>query len=274
MTLEDIASAISLTDTMKWGLLEDDFKFMMELEPEGCFVAVDDTKFIGLVITVFFESLGWIGNVIVDPDYRARGVGSLLAQEGISYLKSRGATTIGLYSYLGTIPFYERLGFKKDEVFTYLIGSGAKCNKTKAVKRMKNEDFNEVLEFDKRCLGFSREKLLRGIFGRFRDLCYVADGKDGLTGFVMARKSSEAAEIGPLVCASRAENKAIELLYALLRRFIGLEVYIGVPENKRETLYTLKGLEFRELFKVVRMYYGNKPQNKGCIFAIESLERG
>jgi len=274
MVPRDIAVAMSLTDTIDWGLLKEDFEFMMKLEPAGCFVAMDDGKFVGLAITILFENLGWIGNVIVDSNYRTRGVGSLLVKEGIAYLKGRGASTVGLYSYMGTVSFYERLGFQKDRVFTYLLGSGAKCGSAEAIRRMKTKDLGEVLKFDKRCLSFSRDKLLRRLFDRFEDLCYVACDEDDLTGFVMARKSPGVVEIGPLVCALGAEGKAVELLCALLRRFIGLEVYMGVPESKREIFYKLKEVEFRELFKVVRMYYGDKPQDNDCVFGMESLERG
>ena len=213
MVPRDIAVAMSLTDTIDWGLLKEDFEFMMELEPAGCFVAMDDGKFVGLAITILFENFGWIGNVIVDADYRARGVGSLLVKEGLAYLKGRGASTVGLYSYVGAVPFYERLGFQKDRVFIYLLGSGVKCGSAETVRQMKTKDLDEVLEFDKRFVSFSRGKLLRGIFSKFEDLCYVAGNKDGLAGFVMARKSPWALEIGPLVCAPGAKDKAIESLH-------------------------------------------------------------
>ena len=55
---------------------------------------------------------------------------------------------------------------------------------------------------------------------------------------------------------------------------MGLDVYIGVPEKQVETLSLLKESGFHEHFKVMRMYYGTKLQDKGCVFAVESLERG
>ena len=276
MTAKDINPAIGLTETMKWGFTEDDFKFMMELEPEGCLVTLDDEQLVGLTTTVSFEDHGWIGNVIVDADYRKKGIGSTLIHNAMNYLKGRGVTTIGLYAYLNVVTFYEQFGFKKDETFTYLTCPEVKVkgSRAKTVKQMRNEDFENILKLDRRCTGVSREKLLRAIFARSRELCYTAHKGDEPIGYVMARGSPEAAEIGPLVCENGSEDTAINLLNAQLGKLIGAEAYIGVPENKPKTLSTLRELGFRENFKVIRMYYGSKPQARGCAFAMESLERG
>lgn len=273
MVVGDVAPAIKLTDTMEWGFAEEDFKFMMKLEPEGCLVALDDAKLIGLTTTIRFENLGWIGNVIVEAEYREKGIGSIIVQRAISYLESIGATSIGLYSYVDTVPFYERLGFKRDKTFIYLVGSGAEVSEIGAVKPMGDKDFKKAVELDRDCIGVSREKLLRGIFSRSRNLCYVAFEGGDLLGFVMARGSSDAVEVGPLICKG-SEDEAVDLLNVLLRRFIGFDAYIGVPEDKFKTVSTLRTLKFREKFKVVRMYYGAIPRDKGCMLAIESLERG
>ena len=270
----DIAPAVKLTNTMEWGFEEADFKFMMKLEPKGCFVALDDARFIGLTTTINFESLGWVGNVIVEMDYRDRGIGSILIQRSISYLKGRGVKTIGLYSYEDTIPFYEKLGFKRDKAFIYLVGSGVEYSETKTVKQMGDEDFKKAVELDKHCIGVSREKLLRNIFTKSRNLCYTTFEGDDLVGFVMARKSSNTVEAGPLICKAGSEGKAIDLLNVLLRSFIGFEVYLGVPEDKLKLITKLKAWKFREKFKVVKMYSGSILQDKGCVLAMESLERG
>ena len=89
MSGDEIRPAIELTDTMKWSLGRDDFKFMMKLEPNGCFFATDDGKLIGLTTVIRFDSLGWIGNVIVDRTYRHRGVGSLLIDHGVRFGDAR-----------------------------------------------------------------------------------------------------------------------------------------------------------------------------------------
>ncbi|MFH0748869.1 MAG: GNAT family N-acetyltransferase [Candidatus Bathyarchaeota archaeon] len=270
----DIESAIQLTDTVEWGFSEEDFAFMMELEPDGCFVAFAASKFIGLTITVSFENIGWIGNVIVNSDYRDQGIGSLLIKYALSYLVKKGVNTIGLYSYVDAVPFYERLGFKRDKNFIYLVGSGIGHCDIKTVKPIREENFQKALELDKQCFGVSREKLLRRIFSGNRNFCYSISESDNLVGFIMARVSSPVVEIGPLISLKGLESKAIDLLNALLRKFIGFKVYIGLPEDTTTLISILKEWKFSEKFKVVRMYYGPRPKDSGCMLAIESLERG
>jgi hypothetical protein len=44
MSSEDIEFAVRITDTMNWNLTEQDFAFMMQLEPEGCFTLLCNSK--------------------------------------------------------------------------------------------------------------------------------------------------------------------------------------------------------------------------------------
>ena len=271
MTPNDVAFAIKLTDTMNWNYIKDDFKRMMDLEPEGCFIALDGTQRVGITTTIKFDNLGWIGNVIVDRDHRLRGIGSGLVKHAMEYLRSRSATTMGLYSYLDTIPFYEKLGFKKSAKFIRLVGLGVTGYLgAKAPRRMMEKDLQDVIALDRLCVGVSRERLLRRIFADSGDLCHVVYENTRLVGFIMALGT----EIGPLVCRHGFEEEAINLLRAVLNRLVGLEVHIGVPVKRREIIDALRDLNFKDHFQVMRMYYGDHLEDKGCILAMESLERG
>jgi GNAT superfamily N-acetyltransferase len=272
MGFQDVASAIELTNTVEWGRTESDFRFMLKLEPDGCFVVYDADKLIGVLTTIQFEHQGWVGNVIVDSTYRGRNIGSLLVQHAMHFLQDCGVRTIGLYAYLDVIPFYEQLGFKTDETFVFLIGSGSQCDTVPHVMPIRGQDFEKVLALDRRCFGVSREKLLKPIFFGSKELCYAIYDGDELVGFIMGGQYLKTAEIGPLIC--RSQDRAAALLKALLSSFIGLDVYIGVHERKSKILLLLRELGFRESFKVLRMYYGHKPQKNDCLIAIESLERG
>jgi N-acetylglutamate synthase-like GNAT family acetyltransferase len=245
---------------------------MLSLEPNGCFVVYDKRKLIGVLTTIQFEHHGWIGNVIVDSNYRGRNIGSDLVLHAMQFLQKRGVKTIGLYSYLDVVPFYDQLGFKRDERFEFLVGSGCQRGRSPNILPMRDLDFEKALALDRRCFGVSREKLLKPIFFGSKELCYATYEEDELIGFIMGGQYSKTAEIGPLICQS--QDKAANLLTILLRHFINLEVYIGVPENKSKILLLLHELGFRESFKVLRMYYGYKPQYNDCIVAVESLERG
>jgi GNAT superfamily N-acetyltransferase len=273
MTSNDFDFAIRVTDTMDWDLTEKDFQFMMALEPKGCFIALDDSEKIGIITTISFDKVGWIGNVIVNHKYRSKGIGSLLMKHAMNYLIGKSVTTIGLYSYPETVSFYERLGFKKNSNFFRLVGhcsTGHPYSKTP--KRMFESDLLEVINLDKLCFHGFREKLLRHIFMNSRDLCYVSRGNEQLVGFIMADFYRR--EIGPWACQVDYNEETINLLQAVLNKLAGMEVHIGVPEKKQEILDKLQEMEFKKKFKVVRMYYGESLEDSDCLIAMESLERG
>ncbi|MEM3641969.1 MAG: GNAT family N-acetyltransferase [Candidatus Bathyarchaeia archaeon] len=125
MSTEDIEFAVQITDMMNWNLTEKDFKFMMSLEPEGCFVLLYNSERVGITTTISFGRIGWIGDVIVNENHRRKGAGNTLLKHAINYLKSKGAETIGLYSYMEKINFYTRLGFRRESEFTVLKGKAS-----------------------------------------------------------------------------------------------------------------------------------------------------
>jgi predicted GNAT family acetyltransferase len=273
MTYRDFAFAIKLTDTMNWDLTEKDLKLMMTLEPEGCFVTSSGAEKVGIITTIHFDRIGWIGNVIVNRRYRSKGIGSLLVKHAVDYLVNKSVTTIGLYSYVDTVPFYEKMGFKKNSNFIRLVGQGsARHLGLNAPERLVESDLQDVINLDKLCVRGSRERLLTRMFTDSRDLCYATRKNKRLVCFIMADWYKK--EIGPWVCHPSYDGEAINLLKAVLNKLAGLEVRIGVPERKRKILNALKDMNFTEEFKVVRMYYGESLEDTSCLLAMESLERG
>lgn len=273
MTPQDFAFAVELTDTMNWDFTEKDFQFMMELEPEGCFIALDGTEKIGVVTAICYGKLGWIGNLLVKPENRLRGTGSSLLKHAIGYLRRKGAKTIGLYSYIETAPFYEKLGFKRDSKYIrFAIQSMFKQTDATALGEMSEADMADVIKLDGECGFYSREKLLKRILVDSGDLCYVVRKNGKLIGFIMANWYRR--EIGPWLCRPGYMKEALSLLRAVLNKMVGIKVHMGVPEERKKILDELKEASFKEEFRVIRMFYGESLGVNSCLLAMESLERG
>jgi len=273
MSEQDFEFAVKLTDTEDWNFVEDDFKFMTELEPEGCFVLFDDSERIGIVTSISFGRIGWLGNLIVKEDYRKRGAGALLAKRVIKYLSSRNVETVGLYAYTDTIPFYKKLGFKKDSEFMVLEGKASPSSIETNPQEAKKEDFQKIIDYDCYCFGASRKKLLEAIFRDGNNLCYLFTQDRQPLGYIMAKVYEGFAEIGPLTCQQGRSDVAIDLLKAALNRMEGFEVSLCVPKKEFVMLDFLLKLGFNERFRVVRMFF-NSFNAKDCIYMAESLERG
>ncbi|MGB9741389.1 MAG: GNAT family N-acetyltransferase [Candidatus Bathyarchaeales archaeon] len=274
MSIEDIDFAVRITDTMNWNLTEQDFKFMMQLEPEGCFILMKDAEKIGVTTTVSFGIVGWIGNVIVDENYRRKGAGSTIVEYAINYLKGRGAKTIGLYSYKDKVDFYTQFGFKQDLEFTVLNGKAfSPHTKTTNIRKVGKTEMQKIVDFDSFYFGASREKLLEKIVNTEGNLGYhqIEDGE--ILGYVLAKVYDQYSEIGPLVCKMKNRKTAISLLTAVLNALVGRDVSLCLPKREEALINMLLNAGFKESFDVVRMFFGQLVF-KDCIYIAESLERG
>jgi ribosomal protein S18 acetylase RimI-like enzyme len=272
MTARDFDFAVRLTDTMNWQLTEEDFKFMLRLEPEGCFVLLDDSRRVGVLTTISFDRIGWIGNVIVDEEYRKKGAGSMLVKHAMDYLASR-VETVGLYAYMNTISFYSRLGFTYDSDFVILQGKASSSPKKTTLRKANEEDVSAIIECDELCFGASRKKLLEPIMINGNNLCYVSFEDGEMLGYAMAKVYEGAAELGPLVCREDCGNVAIDLLKTILTNLNNFDFLACVPAKESLILDFLKNSGLVEKFRVARMF--SQPiALKKCVYMAESAERG
>jgi GNAT superfamily N-acetyltransferase len=273
MLVEDFPFAVQITERVGWGLEKADFEFMMELEPEGCFVLFEDSERIGLVTNVGYGSMAWFGNLIVDKEHRKKGAGSLLVKHSIDYLARKKVRTIGLYAYMERIPFYESLGFVYDLDFVVLKGKGFSSKVGANVRKAGREDVKKIMDFDCGCFGASRKKLLEPVILDPDNLRYIAAENGKISGFAVAKVYGGMAELGPLECRQECSDVTIDLLKATLDRLKGVEVSLFVPDKESAVLSTLAGHGFKESFRVARMFHGPSVKG-GCVYLAESLERG
>lgn len=274
MTPEDFDFAVRLSDTMDWNLTEEDFVFITNLEPDGCFTLRHDTERVGIATTISFETVGWIGNVIVQERRRKQGGGSLLVRQSIEYLlKKRQVETIGVYAYFNKIPFYTRLGFEYDSEFVVVKGKGRTSPVSTHLMKARGEDIRGIIEQDRLCFGAPRSKLLTPLLGNPDNVCFVAEAEGRMQGFVVTKVYENMAEIGPLVCRQGRRDIAMDLVRATLNRLEGFDLVVCLPSKEQAMLATLTELGFHEEFRVARMFYGNKITNP-CVYVAESLERG
>ena len=69
----------------------------MLLEPSGCFAARVGGRLIGTVTTTTYgRSVAWIGMMVVDPDFRRKGIGTALMRRAIDHVQGRGVRVLKL----------------------------------------------------------------------------------------------------------------------------------------------------------------------------------
>ncbi len=81
MQLGDISGAMRLSAAEGWNQSEKDWKFLIENPQNICMLAICDEKIIGTTTAINYSNqVAWIGMVLVDAEYRGRGVSKLLLE--------------------------------------------------------------------------------------------------------------------------------------------------------------------------------------------------
>lgn len=273
MQAADLPFAVELANTMNWSMTTEDFCFNMKLEPAGCFVLFNDYERVGVATCISYGRVGWFGSLVVSKAYREKGAGALLVKHSINYLRSVGVEAIGLYAYPNLLGFYGKFGFKQDTDFLVLKAKTVSAKTEDQLKMAQKQDLPAIVNFDIRCFGASRKKLLQQIILSNTNLCYVSIEEGQVAGYVIAKVSGGLAEVGPLVCRENRRETAVVLLKATLAQLNGAEAFLYLPASEKNLLDTAVKAGFQEQFRVVRMFLGFRAAEE-CVYMAESLERG
>jgi hypothetical protein len=273
MQPQNYSFATILANSMNWNMAPEDFEFNATLEPEGCLVLFDDSKPVGIATCISYGKIGWFGNLIVKEEIRHRGAGRLLVKHAINYLKSKGAETIGLYSYPNLLGFYAELGFMIDEELIVLQAAPLQKSPLNNLPRITKHNFQSIIQLDRECFGGDRNRLLKSIFPVKGNLAFYLPVAETIAGYVAATVFETMAWVGPLMCREPREDMVVELLEAVLTRLVGKHVFVASPKKNKKVITYLQTKGFIAEFSVVRMYFG-KSAARNCIYLAESLERG
>jgi ribosomal protein S18 acetylase RimI-like enzyme len=255
MTLGDEALFMRLTDLVGWGMTAEDFDRLTRFSPEGNFVASIDGVDVGMVTTTSYGEVAWIGNLIVDPQLRGRGIGAALMVHAMNHLKGRGVKSIRLDGVPLAIPLYQRLGFR-DEYWSMRYMGEATPHPVTGVEPMRRRDLDDVADLDLSCFNAPRRGHLEYVYGLSPGLCFTARERGRLVGYIMAREGSDRVKVGPWICEP-GHRAAEMLLYAVMNRRPGQMVWVGFPEGNSHSREILTGNGFSEIPSSLRMCHGD-----------------
>ena len=226
---EDFSFAVELANTMDWKMSIQDFQFMTQLEPEGCFSLFDGLKKVGVATSISYGKVGWFGNLIVKEEYRNKGAGSLLVKHAVDYLHAKDVETIGLYAYPELVNFYGKLGFLPDEHFALVHTENLGSSNDKGLPNVGKRHIQAINRFDGRYFVGNRQRLLESIIFEDKNISYYVSEGDDVKGYVAATVYEKTAWVGPLICQAARVDVAVLLVRTVLSKLGGKSVYTVLP---------------------------------------------
>ena len=226
MTGLDIPGVMRLKAQAGWNQREADLLRMLDLEPDGCFVAELDGRVAGTTTTCVFGPVAWVAMVLVEESLRRRGIATALMNHALAYLEGRGVQTVRLDATPLGQPVYERLGFIAEYRLARYQGSPTVSAPVPGVEPARPEDLEEVARLDREVTGTDRRKLLVRLFEERPEEMRVVRNGARLQGFITARPGSGAIQVGP--CQATAEAGPL-LLADACRRYAGQSIFLDIP---------------------------------------------
>lgn len=271
----DVEFAVALTAGEGWGYTPQDFRRLMALEPEGCFVALDGDRPVGITTLTSYGRVAWIGSVIVEQGRRGKGIGQALMEAALAYAERRGVESCRLNAYLHVIPFYDRLGFRPEFENIRFVGS-APGELDPEVERARPALLPALASFDEPYFGANRLRVLEALYHDYgRGFLVLRRGRE-IRGYIVAGSSAEGVEVGPWVCRPSDADAPGVLLSSALALAEGRPVALSVPAPNGRALEVVRGHGLQESFHTLRMVRG-RPAHGGDprgYFALGGLEKG
>ena len=218
--------------------------------------------------------LAWIGMVLVDPDFRRRGIGTRLAEIVVDYL--RGCPTVGLDATPAGRKIYERLGFKEEYGVLRMRAERAPeiAQPPGPLQPLGVGDLEAITSLDRRAFGGDRQPVLEDFLRRAPESAWQLVRAGRVSGFCLGRPGAHSHQIGPLI--AQADEDAVLLAGAALSRLECEPVIMDVPEARTGLREWLGRHGFVVTRTFARMYRGEAPlrAQHGMQFAVAGPEFG
>ena len=279
MTKKDIPAGLRLKELAGWNQTAADWNRFLDASPEGCFVAEVEDKVRGTATTISFENkFAWIGMVLVDPEYRGRGIGTRLLERTIEYLEHQRMPTMKLDATPQGKPLYEKLGFVTEYgIERWVLKRSPKLD-------MEIVDSNRVLlppaqlasifAKDREVFGADRSSLLHSLYQETPQYAMSVWSSGTLHGYTFGRRGSFADHLGPWMAEDSAAARP--LLHGFLARSSRETLIVDCLTANAVALELLRTSGFsyaRTLTRMVRGLNGH-PGNPDTLCAILGPEFG
>jgi ribosomal protein S18 acetylase RimI-like enzyme len=277
MKKNDINFAARCTSGEGW-LTEtgQDFREFLEHDASGCLIAEWDGRRCGICIATCYGGKGFIGEMIIRPSFRGKGLGSQVFSRAVDYLLKRGCRSVSLDAVPRAASLYQAFGFRK--ICRSLRFSGSLSGfPSSRVRAMRSEDFAAVCALDRNAFGADRSFFLRKRLAENPGLANVRIANDRITGYIFGRRRASLIWAGPW-WVERKSGDGAELLQSFALGAQGKTISLGILETNAGAVALVRALGFKEKpeasFRMVRGAVEDAPGLSPDLFAIGTPAKG
>ena len=260
MELSDMDSLMKLKDAEGWNQLEKDWALLISYKESVNLVAVLDDHIVGTITAINYDNtVAWIGMMLVDRDYRGRGISKLLLLDAIDKLNK--CKSIKLDATPAGRPVYLKSGFIDEFTLYRMIKpsvSKISLNDNPLnTEQIKAADIPEVAAFDKKVFGADRTELIKRLYEDDPELAWLIKENNSIAGFCLGRRGQNFTQIGPVYASSSTQVKA--LIKSAIDQMTGRAVVVDICAAKSEIKGWLEACGFISQRPFTRMYLRNNP---------------
>ena len=257
--ISDCSTFLALARSEGWVCDQWELDFLLRSFPRGCFVWREQGVAQAFITASNYGESGWIGNLIVTPLLRGKGVGTKLMHESLAVLEQSGVKTVWLTASPEGEPLYGKLGFRSVDTVRRWRGEGAAASAPAGAHEPALVSSIDMLGW-----GDNRGPALAMLAAR--GVLLLEEG-----GFLICHSCGDGVQLGPW--GSRSPAAATRLLERVLssggKR---VPLFLDVPQQNlaAEAMLCAQGFVTRGSTQL--MYRGRKPAYKpDMIYALASM---
>jgi len=273
MTREEVSTAVAWAAKEGWNPGQSDAACFYNADPEGFFCAESDGRIVGTVSVVNYDDrFSFAGLFIVDPVYRAKGIGMQLYRYA---MKHAGSRVVGGDGVVAMVDKYQKDG----SLFLHYnnaryegTGGGRMPDGLEPIGKIRFED---LVSYDTTHFPARREQFLRcwisqeGHYGLVR-----LDSSGKIAGYGVRRACQSGHKIGPLFARDRAT--AEQILEGLVAGIPGEQFYLDIPVPNKAAVALVQDRKMNPVFYTARLYTTRDPVPLPLdeIFGVTTFELG
>lgn len=248
----DVAPFLELAGVEGWVAEPWEFEFLLAEFPRGCFTArMENGVAVGFITSLRHERSGWIGNLIVSPEHRGRGVGETLFRRVQEALFDSGVETVWLTASKAGMPLYQKCGFSRIDTVIRWSGCGRQHSANCGAEAACDNSDALLDDIDSLAWGDRRAALVAVTAGRGKVLRQES-------AFIIVQPAGDDVQLGPF--SASGYNSADVLLKSALKTIPPeTRVCLDAPASNRTALQLFNRNRMRITGSSELMYAGVKP---------------